>query len=162
KDFLPDRVEKQPRAFPSVVPGRPTVYFVWPQAEPDATLIALLQQIVAGVTYLGSSRSPVRVRLCDSPPRPTLAPDDAGPEYLRVAGKGRLERLEWHHRNGMRPPAAAFQNYSRVWGRNGEARATSVFGDMIVFRLGASQRVEIGTALKLTDTMRAAVLSIAG
>src|SRR5262245_46444013 len=88
KDFLPDRVEKQPRGFPSVVPVQPTVYFVWPRAEPDATLLDLLRHIAAGVTYLGSSRSPVRVALCDSPPEPTLAPDDAGPELLRVAGKG--------------------------------------------------------------------------
>src|SRR4051812_4778928 len=30
KDYLPDRAEKQPRGFPSVVPQRPAVHFIWP------------------------------------------------------------------------------------------------------------------------------------
>jgi CRISPR-associated protein Csb2 len=163
QDYLPNRTDRQPRTFPSVVPQRPTVCFTWPQAEPDADLLRLLGRIVESVSYLGSSRSPVRVRLCDQPPEPNWLPDEAGAETLRVPGKGRLERLEWHHQNGLRAPVGAFQAYTCVRGPRGEGPPpTGVFGEMVVFRLAGPPRMEIETALKLTDAMRAAVLALAG
>jgi CRISPR-associated protein Csb2 len=162
-DYSPARVERQPRNFPSVVPGRQAVWFIWPESEPDDTLSDLLSRVAENVSYLGSSHSPVRVRVCAEPPGPTWVPDEAGPEVLRVPGPGRLERLDWSHRNGLRPPAGVFQTYRRV---DAEPAATppgqSHFGEMIVFRLGRPPRMEIETALKLTDAMRAAVLSLAG
>jgi CRISPR-associated protein Csb2 len=163
RDYLPGRLERQPRGFPSVIPHQPTVYFVWPQAEPDEPLLRLFGQIAERVTYLGNSRSPVRVQLCDNPPEPTWVPDDAGTETLRVPGRGRLEQLEWNFRNGLRPSAGAFQAYARLSAGPGELPPTGCdFGEMIVFRLGGSPRMEIETTLKLTDALRAAVLARAG
>jgi CRISPR-associated protein Csb2 len=163
EDLLPTRLEKQPRSFPSCVPERPTVYLIWPRAEPDEFLRGMLGQIAEAVSYLGSSRSPVRVRLCDQPPEPTWVPDDNGAGIVRVARRGRLERLEWHYRNGLRPPPAPFQSYSRV-GRPGEGapEAQSVFGEMVLFRLAGPPRLEGANALKLTDALRVAVLALAG
>jgi CRISPR-associated protein Csb2 len=136
---------------------------VWPAATPDATLLRLLADMAEHVTYLGSSRSPVRVRLCESPEEPTWVPDDAGTVMLRVAGRGRLERLEWSFQNGLRPSPGAFQGYCPVSKRQApEAPATSVFGEMVVFRLDGPTRPEIETTLKLTDALRAAVMSLAG
>jgi CRISPR-associated protein Csb2 len=162
-DYSPGRVERQPRSFPSVVPGRSAVWFVWPEAQPDDTLSHLLSRVAENVSYLGSSHSPVRVRTCEGPPEPTWVPDETGPEVLRVPGPGRLERLDWSHDHGLRPPPGAFQTYRRV---DAEPAAPlpgqSHFGDMIIFRLGGPPRMEIETTLKLTDAMRAAVLSLAG
>jgi CRISPR-associated protein Csb2 len=163
QDYFPGRAERQPRSFPSVVPERPTVFFTWPGAQPDADLLRLFGRIAESVTYLGNSRSPVRVRLCDQPPPPTWVPDDTGTEILRVPGPGRLERLEWTHQNGLRPPAGVFQSYGRLPGQRAEVSPVKGdFGEMIVFRLAGPPRMEVETTLKLTDTMRAAVLSLAG
>jgi CRISPR-associated protein Csb2 len=162
-DYLPDRAERQPRTFPSVIPETPVVQFVWPDACPDATLLGLLGRIAGCVTYLGSSRSPVRVSLCDRPPEPGWIPDDAGTQVLRSPVRGRLEQLEWHHRNGLRPPVGAFQPYACLAERPvEEPLPASVFGEMVVFRLAGPVRMEIETTLKLTDALRAAVLSLAG
>jgi CRISPR-associated protein Csb2 len=111
EDLLPRRAERQPRSFPSVVPRTPIVYFIWPEAQPDDVLKQLLENIMRNVIYLGSSRSPVRVRLTDEPPAPNWCPDDAGNVVLRVPRKGRLENLEWHFHNGLRPIPGAFQRY---------------------------------------------------
>jgi CRISPR-associated protein Csb2 len=162
-DYLPDRAEKQPRAFPSVVPERPVVHFVWPEARPDAALLALLQQVAAAVTYLGSSRSPARVRVCERPPEPTWVPDEAGRWVLRVPARGRLQQLDWCFDNGLRPPPGAFQSYAPPGDRrDGAPDAGSVFGDLVVFRLAGPVRMEAETTLKLTDALRDAVLSLAG
>jgi CRISPR-associated protein Csb2 len=161
-DYLPDRAEKQPRSFPSVVPERPTVHFVWPDAQPDATLLGLLHQLTAAVTYLGSSRSPVRVRLCEVPPEPTWVPAEAGPHVLRVPAPGRLQQLDWAFDNGLRPSAGAFQHYAPARALQEDPVGESVFGEMVVFRLSGLVGMEAETALKLTDALRAAVISLAG
>jgi CRISPR-associated protein Csb2 len=157
-DLLPQQAERQPRAFPSVVPRNPVVHFVWPDARPDAVLMELLAAITGNVTYLGSSRSPVRVRLADQAPAPNWLPNEAGGSVLRVPRKGRLESLEWHYQNGRRPPVGAFQRY-RCGMAEGETPAPgSAFGEMVVFRLGGPVDLEIETTLKLTDIFRAAAM----
>jgi CRISPR-associated protein Csb2 len=161
---LPQRAERQPRSFPSVVPHAravgesPVVYFVWPEAQPDEVLLRLLGAVAENVTYLGSSRSLVRVRLADRAPAPNWIPDEEGKELLRVPGKGRLERLEWHYQNGLRPPAGAFQRYTRGPSRQEAATPESAFDEMVVYRLGDPVTMEIETALKLTESLRAAAM----
>jgi CRISPR-associated protein Csb2 len=161
-DYLPTRVERQPRSFPSVVPERPVAHFVWPDACPDATLFGLLHQVAQAVTYLGSSRSPVRVSLCDSPPPPTWVPDEGGALVLRVPSSGRLEQLDWCFDNGLRPPPGTFQAYAPADTPSPVPPAESVFGELVTFRLGGPVRMEVQTTLKLTDALRGAVLSLAG
>jgi CRISPR-associated protein Csb2 len=157
-DYLPQRAERQPRTFPSVVPAAPTVFFIWPDAEPDALLTNLLAAIAANVTYLGNSRSPVRVRLSDRPPPPNWFPDNSGHSVLRVPSKGRLESLQRHFQDGLRPSAGAFHRY-RCGGSRGETMApASVFGEMVVYRLDGPVPMEIETTLKLTDVLRSAAM----
>jgi CRISPR-associated protein Csb2 len=118
----------------------------------------LLSAVAENVTYLGSSRSLVRVRLTDGAPEPNWIPDEDGDALLRVPGKGRLERLEWHYQNGLRPPAGAFQRYARGPSQQEAALPESTFGEMVVYRLGGPVTMEIETTLKLTDALRAAVM----
>jgi CRISPR-associated protein Csb2 len=163
-DLLPQRAERQPRAFPSVLPAvetpgaRPRVHFIWAEANPDSLLRGLLASVAAQVSYLGSSRSPVCVRLAENPPEPTWFPDDAGKDVLRVPSPGRLESLAWHYTNGLRPPAGAFQRY-----RRGQASVSAehqtVYGEMVVYRLTGPAEMEIETALRLTEVLRAAAMS---
>jgi CRISPR-associated protein Csb2 len=161
---LPQRAERQPRSFPSVVPHAravgesPVAYFVWPEAWPDEVLRRLLDAVAENVTYLGSSRSLVRVRLADHVPAPNWIPDEEGDALLRVPGKGRLERLEWHYQNGLRPPAGAFQRYTRGPSWQEVAAPESAFDEMVVYRLGGPVTMEIETTLKLTESLRAAAM----
>jgi CRISPR-associated protein Csb2 len=67
---------RKARAFPSVVPasragGVPSVHFLWPGAPADDPNRQALAGIARAVSYLGSSRSPVCVRLVEGPPDPT-------------------------------------------------------------------------------------------
>jgi CRISPR-associated protein Csb2 len=158
KDFSPQRAERQPRAFPSVVPEAASVHFIWPEAEPDALLKQLLAGVAGHVSYLGCSRSPVRVRLVDETPLPNWAPDDTGEAVLRVPRKGRLETLQWHFQNGLRPPTGAFQRYRCGAPMSEATTPASVFGEMIVYRLDGTIPMEIETTLRLTDLLRAAVM----
>jgi CRISPR-associated protein Csb2 len=100
----------------------------------------------------------VRVRVTDNAPPPNWVPDEDGDALLRVPGKGRLERLEWHYQNGLRPPAGAFQRYARGPSRMEAAITESAFGEMVVYRLGGPVTAEIETALKLTGALRAATI----
>jgi CRISPR-associated protein Csb2 len=158
EDLLPQRAERQPRSFPSVVPQTPVVYFVWPEAQPDSVLRQLLEAITRNVTYLGSSRSPVRVRLVDNPPAPNWFPDEAGKSVLRVPRKGRLESLDWHFQNGLRPVPGAFQRYRSGSQEESTPVSESAFGEMFVYRLVGPVQMEIETTLKLTDVLRAAAM----
>jgi CRISPR-associated protein Csb2 len=163
-DLLPQRAERQPRTFPSVAPwveevGEcPSVWFIWPEARPDALLTQLLGAVAENVTYLGSSRSPVRVRLRDRAPAPNWVPDNSGSALLRVPHKGRLESLDWHFENGLRPPAGAFQRYHCGGDGAKGAPSESVFSDMVAYRLRGPVAMEVQTTLKLTDVLRAAAL----
>jgi CRISPR-associated protein Csb2 len=94
----------------------------------------------------------------DEPPAPNWVPDTDGDTLLRVAHKGRLERLELHYRNGLRPPAAAFQPYRCGALPVEAADQAGVFDEMVVYRLAGPTTLEIETTLKLTDALRAATL----
>jgi CRISPR-associated protein Csb2 len=158
QDYSPQRAERQPRAFPSAVPAQPTVHFVWPEAQPDAVLTQVLMAIAANMTYLGSSRSPVRARLTDRHPDPNWFPDESGDVVLRVPSQGRLDSLRWHFDNGLRPSGGAFQRY-RVGNRQGSARVPeTVYGEMVVYRLAGPVAMEIETTLRLTEVLRAAAM----
>jgi CRISPR-associated protein Csb2 len=157
-DLMPQRADRQPRTFPSAVPRTPTVHFVWPDAQPDSVLTSLLSDIVANVTYLGSSRSPVRVRLTDQPPQPNWIPDEEGDTILRVMGKGRLEHLEWQYQHQLRPSPGAFQRYRYGPEEENQLCSDSAFDEMVVYRLEGPTTMEIETTLKLTSVLRRAVL----
>ena len=164
---LPQRAERQPRGFPSTVPDVaevgdiPKTFFVWRDAAPDEVLKSLLVSITQSVSYLGSSRSPVRVRLTDHAPEANWIPDSSGDVILRTPNKGRLESLEWHFKNGLRPPAGNFDRYR--FGEDSPAREKvkeGVLEEMIVYRLGGPS-MEIETTLKLTHMLRASAMRLA-
>lgn len=115
-DVLPSLRTRQPRQFPSAVPHLPTVTFMWRGVEaPEA-----LQEIAAGITYLGSSRSLVRVRLLDPPAEvdqgvmQRYRPAAGGELWLRVPAPGRVEELERLYELGLRPTPGLLASYTRA------------------------------------------------
>src|SRR5438067_9637598 len=51
---------RQPRAFPAVVPAEPTFHLIWENAELPPERRPALEQLCRNVTYLGHSSTPVR------------------------------------------------------------------------------------------------------
>ncbi|HEX7647714.1 MAG TPA: type I-U CRISPR-associated protein Csb2 [Noviherbaspirillum sp.] len=92
--LLPERRLRQARQFPVVVPQNDTVYFIWPDAEPDEDIRAALATLCAKLTCLGHSASLVQGWIEPEPPAPTMQPTRSAGLPLRVAETGRLAQLE--------------------------------------------------------------------
>lgn len=94
-EMLPDNRNRQPRTFPTVTPGNPKVWLVWPDAEPTPEMRATLDGLLARVGRIGHSSTLVSCRVTDPPHEPpALVPRADGPVVLRVAREGLLDRLE--------------------------------------------------------------------
>lgn len=102
---------RQPRHFPSAsILGEPIVYYGW-QEDPEVDLFAVLDEITAGVTHVGTSHSMAVVTSCpgEMPESPTLLPDSHGTDFLRVTAPGRLQELDavFEQTTGVRRPTPA-------------------------------------------------------
>jgi CRISPR-associated protein Csb2 len=163
--LLPDQRGKQARTFPSVVPDEPRVTLIWPAAEVNDEVRAVLDQLAARVARLGHSSSLVSMRVLTDDQvvdRPYRLPDPDGDEVLRGVESGQLDRLceDFAHHQGSEPrvmPAAV--HVYREPREQRIARPSSVFGDdWIVLairdvdgggtRLPSSRAVEIARAVR--------------
>jgi CRISPR-associated protein Csb2 len=109
---LPLGRNRQPRAFPAVVPDEPTFHLIWEEAEVPAGVQPALEQLCRNVTYLGHSATPVRVWIDANPGEPTLVPNAPRSALrLRVSGKGRTEYLRGRFNAGLRPQPSLWEAY---------------------------------------------------
>jgi CRISPR-associated protein Csb2 len=162
KSLLPVHRKKGGLPIPAVVPDEPVAYFVWPSSEPQGHL-RVLRGICERVTYLGRSRSLVRLSLVENPPPATHEPDPLGQVQLRVPGPDRLRYLiEKYKRDGGKPEPCPPQRYRTV---DGEPRTQqtpqSVFDASRVW-LFKPQRgdpaMPPASTVNITRTFRAALM----
>ena len=159
--LLPSRRKKAALPVPAVVPDEPYAYFVWPDAQAGGH-IETLREICWRVTYLGRSRSLVRVSVVDDPPPPTHVPDPLGQLELRVPGSDRLKQLEesYKHRGGKPDPCPP-QRYRRTHDdphRRDVAR--SIFERMYIFRPQAGEPALPATSTQqVTEALRRALIA---
>src|SRR5262249_36221267 len=85
-----------------------------------------------------------------------------GELLLRVPGPGRLDDLEWHFREGLRPPTGATAAYRLVRPAPATTLARGAFGELFAYRLNGPVPMELETTLRVTEALRAAVMSRAG
>src|SRR5262249_7127464 len=137
-EVLPERRPRQPRAFPSVTPLRPTGHFIWREADAEGVVKhrdALLR-LPGCLTHPGPSSSVVCASVVEDTASPALThePDPAGDCVLRVPNRGRLNQLERDYARQARPSPGAYQAYRRVASAAPARpeRIESVFGDMII------------------------------
>lgn len=157
---LPDVRGKQPRFFPSQTPMRSTVYFVWPNAQPDQETRDALEQAAQRIGYLGKAASFVRVVLTDVPPDANYIPDSEGGEKLRVFSEGRLAELEELYELDRWSTQSLQQSYRWTGdGSDNTGIVQSIFDEMIVFRPVGRLRLPIEDTLTLSKAMRAALMS---
>jgi CRISPR-associated protein Csb2 len=166
------RRNRQERYFPTVIPEAPRVVFCWPEANGDELQRhrTALERLALNVSYLGHSSSLVRVALCDAAP-PTFRSAQQGEpvdHVLRVPGPGRLVSLEQAFslsqevKRRIEPPEGIFQTYTRVDRQVSVPVTSSVFDDrLIVFRRTAGRRLPLPAVLRLTDTVRRALIELA-
>lgn len=165
--LLPERRTRQVRAFPVVIPERPTFAFLWPSADPSPHRAAL-ERLCARVTRLGHSSSLVRCNLVDRDLTPMLVPSDEGNIVLRVVGPGQLERLEraFAHHEGWKSrvlPARPqrYRSASKVTASSQEAE--SVFStDWVLFERVGGSRPVASRATDLARALRGALIELHG
>ncbi len=117
-EVLPERRGKQGRAYPTVIPDRPLVWFVWPATRPSAAVSDTLDSLLARVARLGHSSTLVSCRVSRTGPDtdPAWVPGGTGEgPRIRVPRKGLLDRLELafatHHGEEPRTLPAGMLNY---------------------------------------------------
>jgi CRISPR-associated protein Csb2 len=161
---LGERRSRKERTFPSVVPDRPIVYFIWQDANPQEVERhrAALVRLAGNVTCLGHSSSPVRVAICDQPPPATWEPAESGEDVLRVPTPGRLVDLELAYENGLRPSPGMFYAYAPSGRGSFQSVPETVFGEMIVFRRVSGPRLPLHACGHLTTTIRQALMKHSG
>lgn len=160
KNLIPGGADGKERWFPAFSPQDPHVWFVWPDAIQADDHAPAIQHIAENVTYLGHSMSPVRVRVSDAPPKPTLVPSRNGTLMLRTAGKGRLAHLEEvHHvrkKNAtIQPRLGRVASYRHV---GKEDIPSSLFRHGYAFRRVAGPPLLLDMTAGLMERARKAVL----
>jgi CRISPR-associated protein Csb2 len=166
-DVLPERRSKQGRAYPTVIPDHPAIWFAWPQAQPSPDTARILDALLARVGRLGHSSTLVSCRA--SGERPALDPawvpggGGDGSARIRVPGRGLIDRLELafatHHGEEPRTLPARMVNYrpparSRPQG----AHAGLLSGDWYILGFAGFPLPAATQALALTRAARAALL----
>jgi CRISPR-associated protein Csb2 len=160
KTLLPVHRKKAALPIPAVIPDDPAVYFIWPAAEPDSSMLSTLKTICERVTYLGRSRSLVRVSLADTPPPATHVPDSLGQVQLRVPGPDRLCYLiDKYQRDGGKPEPSPPRRYRVVEQDQQQEVLRSTFDRMFIFRPQAGDLALPAVAtLKVTKAFRQGLL----
>lgn len=142
--------------------SQPRVFFIWPDAAPSSSIRNALEKVLYTVPCLGSSMSFVRMYLDDNPPEPNMVPDESGIKVLRVPFSGRLKELDQVYEAGIfcKNPGR-FQRYrkSRVELEKGPQ---STWEHFHILRYVTGPKYPLEGALSLADSLRKAVLSLAG
>jgi len=121
---------RQERQFPMVRPDRPTVYFIWPDANPPQEIVAALAQLCGKMTRLGHSSSLVSAWVSE-PPNDCLlqdmdcwTPTDQPEDRLRCATPGLFEELQSLYRTEATAQYIELTLQAAVKGKRGrEAKA---------------------------------------
>jgi CRISPR-associated protein Csb2 len=161
RNILPVFRKKTALPIPAVVPEEPTMYFIWKNAEPSGHL-ETLRNICDRVSYLGRSRSLVRVSIVENAPRVTHTPDPLGQIQLRVPGGNRLEELEqFYNQKGGKPDPCPPRRYRRVTDQTQSSEVIeSILDRMFVFRPRRGDlTLPAVTTLRLTQSFRRALIA---
>jgi CRISPR-associated protein Csb2 len=161
---IPENRPRQIRWFPAFTPQDSHVWFIWNDAPEAERHTGALQRIAENVTYVGHSMSPVRVRVSEAVPEPTLIPDGTGNVMLRTTGKGRLRHLEATYRlrekNATIQPHLGRVTRYRPAGEVEVQLSESLFRHAFVFERVDGPTLPAESTAKLTGIVRKAVIDL--
>lgn len=149
------------RAFPTAVPDDPVVAFIWPDA---ADVPGALMGLIEGISWLGSSRSPVVCAVTDEAPRPSaFVPTARGTQQVRVAAQGITDALvaaRFTHPQPVSAPIAGYAIRSQAV-QTPQHPVNEPFSELLVRRVVAATQDAADTPT-VSAALRLAVLSCAG
>lgn len=165
---LPENRGKQGRTYPTVIPDKPTVWFVWPSAQPSAVERRALDGLLSRVARLGHSSTLVAC-LCDETGPSTKAAwvpggaGDTGSVLVRIPRPGLLDRLELayktHHGEEPRTLPAGMVSYRPARRKGRPARAPHLGGDWYVLGFNGPKFPAAIQSLAVARAARRALLS---
>jgi len=122
-----------------------------------------IQRIAENVTHLGHPMSPVRVRVCDSPPEPTLIPNPNGHIIMRLPGVGRLKHLEEIHKLRLKNESIRASLGREIYygfPERTQSRHTSVFSNVYTFKIKIEGILPAQSTINLTSVVRRSILDL--
>ena len=161
KNLLPVHRKKTALPIPAVVPDEPVAYFIWPNASTTVHL-ETLRGICERVTYLGRSRSLVRVSVATNPPPATYVPDpELGQVQLRVPGSNRLKELIDNYKvKGGKPDPSPPHKYRKVEHYPRQQTSHTIFDRVFVFKPQQGDPIlPAVSTLLLTKALRCGLLT---
>ncbi|MGH3299223.1 MAG: type I-G CRISPR-associated protein Csb2 [Trebonia sp.] len=165
---LPENRGKQGRTYPTVIPDKTTVWFVWPSAKPSADNGQALDGLLGRVARLGHSSTLVSCRSNETGPVTvaTWVPGGAGEAAsirVRIPRAGLLDRLELayetHHGEEPRTLPAGMVSYRRAGRARQQVRTPHLGGDWYVLGFNGRRFPPATQALVVTRAARNAVLA---
>jgi CRISPR-associated protein Csb2 len=168
---LPENRGKQGRTYPTIIPDKKTVWFVWPSAQPSADDRQALDGLLSRVGRLGHSSTLVACRCDETGPATgaTWVPGRAGDAAsirVRVPRPGLLDRLELayqtHHGEDPRTLPAGMVSYRRPGQARRRARTPHLGGDWYVLGFNGPKFPAATQALAVARAARNALLAHGG
>jgi CRISPR-associated protein Csb2 len=161
----PEKRKHKERYFPSLSLRDGKVYFIWNQSDENEEMLEPLQKIAENVTYLGTSKSPVRVAVNRSPPEPNLVPDRYGKIMLRTTRKGRKSYLEYIYTKRddnltVQPRLGAVTPYILISEKTSKSEYYKSSMKLVSYFKFDRKTLPSGSINAITTTMRRAILSL--
>jgi CRISPR-associated protein Csb2 len=163
-EVLPEQRGKQGRTYPTVIPDESTVWFLWPDSEPDEQTGLALDHVLSRVGRIGHSSTFVSCRITNDGPPPTWTPSHGTTGLrLRVPRQGLMERLEAdyasHHGEEPRTLPAGMVYYRQPEARQPVPRSPLLGGDWYVLGITGRRLFSASQALAMTRSTRNALLA---
>jgi CRISPR-associated protein Csb2 len=165
---LPENRGKQGRTYPTIIPDRKTVWFVWPSAQPSPDEWQALDGLLGRVARLGHSSTLVACRCDETGPatRASWVPGGTGEAAsvrVRVPRPGLLDRLELayqtHQGEEPRTLPAGMVSYRRPGHVRRQARAPHLGGDWYILGFDGRKFPTAAQALAVARAARNALLA---
>lgn len=166
-EVLPENRGKQGRTYPTVIPDRPTVWFVWPTVQASGQDLRALDALLARVARIGHSSTLVACRCDETGPdsKPAWIPGGSasGARRVRVPRTGLIDRLELafqtHHGEEPRTLPAGMVSYHQPRRVRQEPRGPRLGGDWYVLGFTGRRLPAATQALAVTRATRNALLA---
>ena len=148
-----DKGARQARLHNSICDPGPVA---WSWHTDEAEWLTELEGIAREITYIGSSRGPVLVRVfVTNEPLgdKTLVPHDDGRYRIRGLYPGRLDELEAAFQRGERPRPTQTIGYARI----SDKQLVPIWGPMIPLRRRSGQSLHLAYSVPITEAVRQAI-----
>jgi CRISPR-associated protein Csb2 len=162
-ELLPEHRGKQGRTYPTVIPDESTVWFLWPDAQPDTPHRDALDRVLSRVGRIGHSSTFVSCRSVSDGPAATWSPTRGTTGLrLRVPRHGLVDSLEAayasHRGEEPRTLPAGMEYYRQPSEQRPIPRSPLLGGDWYVLGITGRRLSSASQALAITRSARNALL----